>query len=104
MTQLTDHRSGWPWWMWPAYAVLFSLAVPWYWPQESNATIIVWGWPRWALISLFGGMAISGFTVFLALRHWPDADADETDPSPAVGAVPRDLPFADRPDRGSGER
>ncbi len=83
MKEPEQRRTHWPRWMWPVYAALFAVSIPWYWSVEETETI-VWGWPRWALVSLLGAVVISGFTAYLALWCWPQAAPDEEEGADGV--------------------
>jgi len=66
----------WP--VWLAYAVLFAIAIPWYWPADDVRLLL--GIPLWAAVSIGASVLISIFTAGLLLRFWPDTD-DETIPT-----------------------
>ena len=74
----TDNRTRWPWWIIPAYLVLFTLGVPWYFP-EGQTQPLVCGIPMWAAVSLGCSVAISALTAYLALRRWPDVGKGDGD-------------------------
>ena len=52
------------------YLILFSVGIPWYWP-ENNLSIIL-GLPAWVTIAIAVSILISVFTAFLLLNFkWP---------------------------------
>ena len=64
------------WRTWAVYAVLFGVAIPWYWPAEDARMLL--GLPLWVVVSVAGSCGISCFTAWLWLAHWP-VDEDEED-------------------------
>jgi len=62
------------WRIWSVYAVLFGIAVPWYWPAEDARMLV--GLPLWVVVSVAGSFGISCFTAWLLVARWP---ADEED-------------------------
>jgi len=73
--QSTPVYRRWP--VWIAYAVLFAVAIPWYWPAEE--TTIVVGLPLWAAVSLGTSAIISCFTAWLLIKCWPTDDQLDSD-------------------------
>lgn len=60
-------------WIWLVYAVLFGLAVPWYWQFMPGDPDRLWlGMPRWAAAAVLGSLLISLFTCWLFQRRWPE--------------------------------
>lgn len=55
---------------WLTYAALLAVAIPWYWPSGEPRLLL--GVPLWAVVSFGASAAISTFTAWLLLRHWPD--------------------------------
>jgi hypothetical protein len=68
-----ERRSAWPRWAFIAYAVLFAIGVPWYWPGDSTGGWIL-GWPTWAAVSLLAAVGIAALTVYLCLFRWPTVE------------------------------
>jgi hypothetical protein len=66
----------WP--VWLVYAVLFTVAIPWYWPEDE--VLLFLGIPLWAAVSIGVSGLISVFTAWLLLCHWPN-DLNETEAS-----------------------
>ena len=65
--------------VWTVYALLFAVAIPWYWPENQDA--IVAGLPLWAAVSIGASAVISCFTAWLLLKCWPsDAQLDSEGP------------------------
>ena len=55
------------------YLILFSVGIPWYWP-ENNMSIIL-GMPAWVTIAIIVSFLISALTAFLLLNfEWPGED------------------------------
>jgi 4-amino-4-deoxy-L-arabinose transferase-like glycosyltransferase len=67
------------WQVWIAYAVLFALAIPWYWPADQ--TDLVLGVPLWVAVTLCVSFAISAFTAWLLITGWPPDQDLDSDPS-----------------------
>jgi len=64
--------------VWLIYAVLFAVAVPWYWKYLTVAPDrLVWGMPIWVASSIAGSAAISLFTAGLLCRPWPQEREEE---------------------------
>lgn len=60
-------------WIWPVYAALYALSIPWY--LTPGETPMVWmGLPHWVVLSLASTTAIAGFTAWVVWRHWPAPD------------------------------
>jgi len=73
MHNSTSSGSGllrWP--IWLTYAVLFAVAIPWYWPADDERLWL--GIPLWAAVSIAGSGLITLFTVGLLLLCWPDQE------------------------------
>ena len=64
--------------IWLVYAVLFVLAVPWYWgflPIEPDR--VWWGMPPWAFTAVAVSFVTSCYTCALLMQRWPDeVDSD----------------------------
>lgn len=60
------------WRIWIVFAVLFGLAVPWYWSYLPDEASRLWlGMPVWATSAVVGSLAISMFAAWLLSRRWP---------------------------------
>ena len=56
--------------VWIIYAVLFGIAIPWYWSDESIN--IVLGMPLWAAVSVGTTAILSIYTAWLLMKFWPN--------------------------------
>ncbi len=57
------------------YLVLFTLAIPWYWPEDESR--LLWGLPIWVTFSIFISILISTYTAYLLLKFpWPGEDKE----------------------------
>lgn len=72
---MTRAHSYLSWRIWAVYAVLFGIAIPWYWPAEDARMWL--GFPLWAVVSIVGSFAISCFTAWLFIARWPTDDDGE---------------------------
>ena len=53
-------------WIWAVYAMLFAVAVPWYWPKDDTT---VWlGMPAWVTVAILTSLVISIFTSWVWSR------------------------------------
>ena len=59
------------------FALLLVLAVPWYWPADSQLTWF--GVPAWALVAVLVSVAASVLTALLMARPWPGEADDDRD-------------------------
>ncbi|MHC4399931.1 MAG: hypothetical protein ACYTG0_09650 [Planctomycetota bacterium] len=57
---------------WVLYAILFTVAVPWYWPPGEPTLWL--GVPAWLVTSIAASAGISILTAALMLRRWPGED------------------------------
>jgi hypothetical protein len=73
---MTCEHSYLSWRIWAVYAVLFGIAIPWYWPAEDARVLL--GFPLWVVVSIAGSFGISCFTAWLFVTRWP-ADEDGED-------------------------
>lgn len=62
-------------WIWIVYAILFVLAVPWYWPVDDERVLL--GFPLWVVVTVGISALISCFSAWLFLACWPDEDETE---------------------------
>ena len=63
--------------IWIGYLVLFAIAVPWYWPEGYDR---VWlGFPVWVIVSVVTSLAISVYTSWLFIKHWPEQESGGDD-------------------------
>jgi len=59
------------------FGVLLILAVPWYWPADSQ---LVWfGVPAWVLVAVVVSAVASVLTAVLMARPWPGETDDDDD-------------------------
>lgn len=65
------------WRVWLAFLILFSISVPWYWPETHDQTLI--GIPLWVLVTLSSSFFISALTAWLLLFRWPNSSKPEDD-------------------------
>lgn len=67
------YLTGRIWW---TYAVLFAIAIPWYWQfLPKTALTVVLGFPLWVLVAVCGSAVISAYTAWLLLRReWTEKD------------------------------
>ena len=59
------------------YIVLLTMAIPWYWPKDSE--LILFGFPAWVFVAIIVSLITSIFTAFLLLKYpWKtEVDTDE---------------------------
>jgi uncharacterized BrkB/YihY/UPF0761 family membrane protein len=64
-------------WVFAVYLLLLIIAIPWYWPKDSQ--LIIAGLPAWVFVAILISIVTSIFTAYLLLRYpWSmDTDADE---------------------------
>jgi len=65
------------WFLVVSFALLFILAVPWYW-GEGGEKPLIFGMPLWVGVSTFISFLISCLTAWVAFRTWP-SDGDESE-------------------------
>lgn len=53
------------------YAILFLVAVPWYWHDVPSAQRLVFGFPLWVAVSLIGALGIALQTAWVLRHPWP---------------------------------
>lgn len=64
------------WRIWFVYAVLFGLAIPWYWGFIPLGRGQLWlGMPSWAAAAIVGSLLISLYTAWLLRRRWPEEES-----------------------------
>tara|TARA_B100000029_G_scaffold470291_1_gene509008 strand:- start:294 stop:503 length:210 start_codon:yes stop_codon:yes gene_type:complete len=61
-------------WIIATYIFLAAIAIPWYWPNNINYTVI--GLPHWVVISVIVSIITSFFTAFILLRYTWDKEKD----------------------------
>ena len=77
---MRDHElksSRLPWLLVLGFALLFILAVPWYWVDGGEKPLIL-GMPLWVGVSTFISFLISCLTAWAAFRTWP-TDSEESE-------------------------
>ncbi|MBL1143196.1 MAG: DUF997 family protein [Proteobacteria bacterium] len=57
------------------YFVLLILAIPWYWPKDSDLVIL--GLPAWVFVAILISLFASIFTAFILLRYPWKTEIDE---------------------------
>ena len=59
------------------YIILLIIAIPWYWPKDSD--LILFGFPAWVFVAILVSLFTSIFTAFLLLKYpWnTEVDVDE---------------------------
>ena len=57
------------WWLWLVYALLYAVAIPWYWPADFRGPLIL-GLPLWVVVTLVAVFALSLWTLFAITRYW----------------------------------
>lgn len=59
------------------YIILLIIAIPWYWPEDSEWIIL--GLPAWVTVAILVSLITSIYTAFLLLRYpWNmDIETDE---------------------------
>ncbi|MBC8245727.1 MAG: hypothetical protein H8E20_15220 [Verrucomicrobia bacterium] len=58
------------------FALLFIVAVPWYWGDGGGETPLVLGMPLWVAVSTAVSFLISCLTAWAAFRAWPSGGDD----------------------------
>ena len=62
-------------WVWLVYALLYAVAIPWYWPADFPSPLIG-GFPLWVVVSLTSTLVLAGWTVWIIFRYW-QAEGEE---------------------------
>lgn len=57
------------------YAILFVAAVPWYWPNDFEGTLL--GFPTWVVVSLAFSFLISALATWQFIKFWPEFEEGE---------------------------
>ena len=57
------------WWLWVVYALLYAVAIPWYWPEGYRGPL-VFGLPLWVGVTLLSVLALALWTVLVITRFW----------------------------------
>ena len=55
--------------VWVVYALLYVVAIPWYWPEGYRGALI-FGLPTWAAVSLGATLALALWTAYVIHRYW----------------------------------
>ena len=58
-------------WVWLVYAVLFALAIPWYWPAGYRGPLLL-GIPLWAATTIVCVVLLAMWTTWVIVRYWQD--------------------------------
>ena len=65
-----------PWLLALGFALLFIVAVPWYWSDGGGEQPLVLGMPLWVAVSTGVSFLISCLAAWAAFRTWPSDDDD----------------------------
>jgi hypothetical protein len=57
--------------VWLVYAMLYAVAIPWYWPEGYRGPLVL-GLPAWAAVSLAATLALAAWTAFVIYRFWDE--------------------------------
>ncbi|MEM2498450.1 MAG: hypothetical protein QXR81_08760 [Candidatus Nezhaarchaeales archaeon] len=57
------------WWIWAVFAIIYLIAVPWYFPTGYVGPIIL-GFPLWALIVFLDTIALASWTTFVYSKYF----------------------------------
>ena len=61
--------------LWPTYALLVAIGIPWYWPADS---LTLWfGVPAWFVTAMVCSVGVSLLTAMAFGRRWPDEEDAE---------------------------
>ena len=60
--------------VWVVYALLYAVAIPWYWPKGYRGALI-FGLPTWAAVSLAATLALAVWTAFVIHRYWDEGES-----------------------------
>ncbi len=60
-------------WVWLVYALLYAVAIPWYWPANFHGPL-VGGFPLWVAVSLASVVLLAVWTAWVILRYWKDEE------------------------------
>lgn len=71
-------------WVWVVLVGIILLGVPWYLPRGDIAPVI-FGFPYWALISVFFSLVLCGFLSWLCLNEWEVLEHEEESERRAAG-------------------
>ena len=63
------------WWLWPVYALLYAVAIPWYWPDAYRGPLIL-GLPLWVVVTLVAVFALALWTWLAIARYWKSGEGD----------------------------
>ena len=73
MPDLGSKKSPSPWRLALGFALLFIVAVPWYWRGGSGESPLVLGLPLWVAVSTGVAFLIACLAAWTAFRAWPRA-------------------------------
>jgi hypothetical protein len=76
MTDPNPKTSPLPWLLAFGFALLFIVAVPWYWADGGGETPLVLGMPLWVAVSTGVSFLISCLTAWAAFSTWPSDNDD----------------------------
>ncbi|MEE2656982.1 MAG: hypothetical protein VX733_00645 [Candidatus Latescibacterota bacterium] len=65
--------------VWVVYAVLYALAIPWYWPDGYRGPLVL-GLPTWVAVTAGSVVLLGIWTCFVIRRYWQDEFQDEVGP------------------------
>ena len=63
-------------WVWLVYALIYALAIPWYWPAHYRGPLIG-GFPLWVGVTLVSTMCLALWTAWVVFRYWQGDEGGE---------------------------
>ena len=63
------------WWLWLGYALLYVIAIPWYWPDNYRGPLIL-GLPLWVMVTLVAVFALALWTLLAIARYWKPGEEE----------------------------
>ena len=64
-------------WISAVYLLLLIIAIPWYWPEDTQALVL--GLPVWVFVAIVVSVITSVFTAFILVRYSWNTDIDKDD-------------------------
>ena len=60
-------------WIWVVYALLYAVAIPWYWPEGYRGPLIL-GFPLWVAVTLGAILALALWTAWVIFNYWQEEE------------------------------